>query len=109
MREYQKRGTKWLLDHIECGFGSILADDMGLGKTLQVLAAIKQMKNAFLEDKDRQREKNEKKEKEKKEKKGKGNVKKRGRTEGAAAAEDVSTMDFRCLVVCPTSVVANWK
>ena len=38
MREYQKKGYRWLETLSHSGFGGILADDMGLGKTLQVIA-----------------------------------------------------------------------
>lgn len=37
LREYQKRGFRWIKGLEVNGFGGILADDMGLGKTLQVI------------------------------------------------------------------------
>ncbi len=40
LRDYQKGGVQWLLDHAARGHGGILADEMGLGKTLQSLALI---------------------------------------------------------------------
>lgn len=40
LRNYQKKGFKWLKTLAHYGFGGILADDMGLGKTFQVLAFI---------------------------------------------------------------------
>ncbi len=40
MRNYQKKGYRWLRTLEKCGFGGILADDMGLGKTLQVIAVL---------------------------------------------------------------------
>ncbi|MGE6259058.1 SNF2 helicase associated domain-containing protein [Heyndrickxia sporothermodurans] len=40
MREYQKRGYRWIKTLAHFGFGGILADDMGLGKTLQSIAYI---------------------------------------------------------------------
>ena len=40
LRDYQKRGVKWLTFLTEHGFGALLADDMGLGKTIQVIAWI---------------------------------------------------------------------
>ncbi|HEX2748541.1 MAG TPA: SNF2-related protein [Verrucomicrobiales bacterium] len=40
LRDYQKTGVQWLLDHAARRFGGILADEMGLGKTLQSLALI---------------------------------------------------------------------
>ena len=38
LRDYQKKGFKWLKTMGECGFGGILADDMGLGKTIQFIS-----------------------------------------------------------------------
>ena len=38
LKEYQKQGVQWLLDHYGIELGAILADDMGLGKTVQLLS-----------------------------------------------------------------------
>ena len=38
LREYQKRGSEWLLFLFENRFGGLLCDDMGLGKTHQAMA-----------------------------------------------------------------------
>lgn len=40
LRDYQKRGYKWMKTLAGYGFGGILADDMGLGKTLQSITFI---------------------------------------------------------------------
>lgn len=40
LREYQKKGYRWLRHLDRYGFGGILADDMGLGKTIQVIALL---------------------------------------------------------------------
>nr|WP_129407989.1 SNF2 helicase-associated domain-containing protein [Marinitoga lauensis] len=40
LRDYQKRGYKWLKSNVDKGFGVCLADDMGLGKTIQTIAAV---------------------------------------------------------------------
>jgi superfamily II DNA or RNA helicase len=40
LRDYQKTGVQWLLDHAAQRRGGILADEMGLGKTLQSLSLI---------------------------------------------------------------------
>ncbi|SMB91329.1 Superfamily II DNA or RNA helicase, SNF2 family [Desulfonispora thiosulfatigenes DSM 11270] len=40
LRDYQKKGYKWLKTLAHYGFGGILADDMGLGKTLQSITYI---------------------------------------------------------------------
>ena len=38
LRDYQRRGVRWLVRLTSAGFGALLADDMGLGKTLTVIA-----------------------------------------------------------------------
>lgn len=40
LRPYQLTGVKWLIGHLQHGFGACLADDMGLGKTLQTIAIL---------------------------------------------------------------------
>ncbi len=40
LRDYQRRGVKWLSFLTAHGFGALLADDMGLGKTVQTIAWI---------------------------------------------------------------------
>ncbi len=40
LREYQKRGYRWLYTLHRMGLGGILADEMGLGKTVQMISAI---------------------------------------------------------------------
>ncbi len=40
LREYQRKGYKWLKTLAMYGLGGILADDMGLGKTIQTIAFI---------------------------------------------------------------------
>jgi SNF2 family DNA or RNA helicase len=40
LRDYQKRGYKWMKMLASYGFGGVLADDMGLGKTLQSITFI---------------------------------------------------------------------
>lgn len=40
LRDYQKRGYKWMKTLASYGFGGVLADDMGLGKTLQSITFI---------------------------------------------------------------------
>lgn len=65
LREYQKKGFRWLRTLEAAGFGGILADDMGLGKTVQMIAALL----AYREEKE----------------------------------------DLSALIVCPASLVFNWK
>ena len=38
LRDYQRRGVRWLRFMTDNGFGALLADDMGLGKTIQTIA-----------------------------------------------------------------------
>lgn len=40
LRDYQQKGTTWLLNMREVQLGCCLADDMGLGKTIQTIAYI---------------------------------------------------------------------
>ncbi|WP_347549119.1 SNF2 helicase associated domain-containing protein [Pseudalkalibacillus hwajinpoensis] len=40
LRDYQKRGYKWMKTLASYGFSGVLADDMGLGKTLQSITYI---------------------------------------------------------------------
>ena len=65
LRDYQKTGVSWLLDHAAAGLGGILADEMGLGKTLQSLALIAALRRQW--------------------------------------------PDRPALVVCPKSLLANWR
>jgi superfamily II DNA or RNA helicase len=37
LKDYQKKGTQWLLNLYKIGLGGVLADDMGLGKTIQAI------------------------------------------------------------------------
>lgn len=43
LRDYQKKGTAWLMKLAHYQFGGILADEMGLGKTLQIIAMLRSM------------------------------------------------------------------
>jgi superfamily II DNA or RNA helicase len=65
LRDYQKTGVTWLLDHAAAGHGGILADEMGLGKTLQSLSLLTALRRQW--------------------------------------------PDCPALVVCPKSLLANWR
>ena len=65
LRDYQKTGVTWLLDHAAAGHGGILADEMGLGKTLQSLSLLTALRRQW--------------------------------------------PDLPSLVVCPKSLLANWR
>ena len=45
LRPYQVRGYSWIVKNCELGLGCLLADDMGLGKTVQLIAAVRALKN----------------------------------------------------------------
>ena len=47
LRNYQKKGYRWMRTLREYGFGGILADDMGLGKTLQVISLLQSIKEEW--------------------------------------------------------------
>ncbi len=85
LRPYQFRGYSWLAFLRQWGIGACLADDMGLGKTIQTLALIQH-------DLEQAKEQVEDKAKEQVEEEG----------DGSKAPKPV-------LLVCPTSVINNWK
>ena len=89
LRPYQFRGYSWLAFLRQWGIGACLADDMGLGKTVQTLALIQH-------DLEQAKEKAEEKIEEPAEEKIEEKV------DGRKAPKPV-------LLVCPTSVINNWK
>ncbi len=48
LRPYQLRGFQWIYSNLKKGFGCCIADDMGLGKTVQVITALKKLKDEGL-------------------------------------------------------------
>lgn len=80
LRPYQRRGVGWLVYLRQLGLGACLADDMGLGKTVQAIAMLLHERAASGYDANRVNARVEK------------------------AAERLPA-----LLVCPTSVVANWR
>lgn len=80
LRPYQRRGVGWLLYLRQLGLGACLADDMGLGKTIQAIALL---------------------------------LHARANDEAAIAADAQAGKETSprtpALLICPTSVVANWR
>jgi SNF2 family DNA or RNA helicase len=87
LRPYQFRGYSWLAFLRHLGMGACLADDMGLGKTIQTLALI-QHDLEQVEELEEQIEEQAKQDEE--------------QADGRKALKPV-------LLVCPTSVINNWK
>lgn len=44
LREYQKEGVKWLLEHLAAKKSCVLGDEFGLGRKVQVLVALDQIR-----------------------------------------------------------------
>lgn len=79
LRPYQRRGLGWLNYLAQLGLGACLADDMGLGKTIQAIALL---------------------------------LHQRLIAESLATQEPIEhsqTAPRSTLLLCPTSVVANWR
>jgi SNF2 family DNA or RNA helicase len=80
LRPYQRRGVGWLVYLRRLGLGACLADDMGLGKTVQAIAMLLHERMVAAEP--------------------------------ATAPQDASSAApgyLPALLICPTSVVANWR
>jgi len=95
MRDYQKQGYDWLRYMLENGLGALLADDMGLGKTVQTLAVIQEIVN---KNKTIQLSLSEE-------------IKKRIKDfqENKESLSEGSLIHGPCMVVCPKSLLHNWK
>lgn len=86
LRPYQERGFQWLSAMGELGFGVCLADDMGLGKTVQVITCLLDRK-----EEERQAALQEAQE--------------------SVGDPDTDMPEGQCptLIVCPTSLLGNWR
>lgn len=80
LRPYQRRGFAWMRSITDLGFGACLADDMGLGKTVQLLALFAHLVEHPAPSATRA-------------------------GDGAGGARVPTVF----LVVCPTSVLGNWR
>jgi SNF2 family DNA or RNA helicase len=81
LRPYQRRGVGWLVYLRRLGLGACLADDMGLGKTVQAIAMLLHERAVLSDD----------------------NVTDGSKTDGSVSKPPPA------LLICPTSVVANWR
>jgi len=88
LRPYQLEGFHFLAYLSTNRFGGILADDMGLGKTVQTLAWLLWLRNSALQEKQNQTTRASK---------------------GLNESYPISSAILPSLVVCPKSVMDNWK
>jgi len=99
LRNYQKDGYNWLRYILENQFGALLADDMGLGKTIQTLALIQHFSNQFKMSQDFGQKKPSEAQIE-------------ALISGKLALDADHDQIFwhgPCLVMCPKSLLYNWK
>lgn len=91
LKPYQVAGIQWLWSKYCKKEGCILADDMGLGKTIQIIALIAAVQGkSGLEETDIPNN--------------------RCRKKGVTGELDGGAVPYLpCLVVCPKSVIGNWK
>ncbi|MEA4884593.1 MAG: DEAD/DEAH box helicase [Clostridia bacterium] len=92
LRPYQERGLSWLAFLSRHSLGGCLADDMGLGKTIQVIALLLHEREDGCSP----------------------HLEKQGQAETSTQASEAlpsaqATLPGPTLLVCPMSVVENWK
>jgi len=89
LRPYQRRGVAWLAYLRKLGLGACLADDMGLGKTVQAIALHLHTRA---------------------DRAARPNTEGASMDNGHATSTDIQNALRRpTLLICPTSVVANWR
>ena len=89
LRPYQRRGVAWLAYLCRLGLGACLADDMGLGKTIQAIAYHLHVRQTHIpKGTDR-------------------NISATDRRDGNQ--KDLWGERRPTLLICPTSVLANWR
>ncbi|HEX2185023.1 MAG TPA: DEAD/DEAH box helicase, partial [Chloroflexota bacterium] len=95
LRGYQKTGVAWLDALRRHGLGACLADDMGLGKTVMVIALLLHERASRVRPGDRTAAPD-------------------GAEPGEAKADETQADETQAdeaptLLICPTSVVGNWR
>lgn len=110
LREYQKYGFYWIETLYHNGFGGILADDMGLGKTLQVICFLTAEMGAAGSGQPNGTVYEAPGKAQQEAAAGAAFLKEQhGAAAGAADADGKTSAPRRCLIVCPASLVYNWK
>lgn len=105
LRPYQQRGLSWLTLMRELGLGTCLADDMGLGKTIQVIAyLLHQKERGEAGDPSGPRDPSDQSYPS-----GPNDPSGPSVSSIPSLAGDPNDPSCPSLVICPTSVVDNWR
>ena len=92
LRSYQRDGVRFLYRSYSEGRGALLGDDMGLGKTIQVIAFLSAImsKTGREEDADRR-------------------IEAERSDRRTAGIHTPNAIWPTCLIICPSSVIDNWR